>query len=115
MTALPFSTYRRVGNTLYLSGVIGFEADGALAGEIGRETDAAMARIKEILETQGYAISDVVSATCFLTDKADFAAFNAAYKAWFADPLPVRSTIVCDLVVDAKVEITVIADKGAVA
>lgn len=115
MADLPFSACRRVGDTLHLSGTIGFEPDGSLAGDITRETNAALTRIEKILKSEGFAMSDVVSATCFLTDKADFTAFNAAYRTWFADPLPVRSTVVCNLVVDAKVEIAVIAAKDAAA
>ena len=38
-----------------------------------------------------------------------FAAFNAVYAARFPQPYPTRTTIECGLMIDAKVEITVVA------
>jgi len=51
----------------------------------------------------------VVSCTVYLADKADFRPFNAAYARHFSDPLPVRTTVQAELMLDAKVEITVVA------
>ena len=111
--ALPFSKTRRIGQTLYLSGELGFDASGQISGDVTEQTRAIMARIKDTLTAEGLDMASVVSCTCYLTDVADFAAFNAAYKETFADPLPVRTTVFAGLALpDAKVEITVIADAG---
>lgn len=67
-------------------------------------------RIEATLATEGLSLADVVSCTCYLVDKADFAALNAVYRRLFADPLPVRSTVEAQLMIAAKVEITVIAE-----
>lgn len=112
MTALPFSKLRRVGDTVYLSGELGFGPDGKISGGIQAQTTQTLANIAATLATEGLSLQDVVSCTCYLTDKNDFAGFNTAYRAAFTAPLPVRSTVVCDLVLDAKVEVTVIAKAG---
>ena len=47
-------------------------------------------------------MADVVSCTVYLADRADFRAFNDAYRLHFSDPLPVRTTVQAELMVDAK-------------
>ena len=107
---LPFSKTRRVGNTLYLSGEIGFDADGKVPEGIEAQTRNCLDRIKATLESEGLALSNVVSATCYLTEKSDFAAFNTVYAEYFEAPLPVRTTVQSGLMIDAKLEITVVAE-----
>jgi 2-iminobutanoate/2-iminopropanoate deaminase len=107
---LPFSKVRRSGGTVYLSGELGFDADGSLPAGIDAQTRNCLARIKATLQAEGLEMANVLSCTCYLTDKADFAAFNAAYAEFFADPKPVRTTVESGLMIDACVEITVIAE-----
>ncbi|MEQ6250365.1 RidA family protein [Sulfitobacter sp. HNIBRBA3233] len=106
---LPFSKTRRVDDLLFLSGELGFAPDGTIPDGIEAQTRNCLDRIKTTLAGEGLGLSDVVSCTCFLTDKADFAAFNAVYAEHFADPLPVRTTVLSGLMIEARVEITVIA------
>ena len=106
---LPFSKTRRLGDALHLSGEIGFAADGTIPAGIEAQTRNIFARISATLAAEGLGLGDVVSATCYLTDAADFAAFNRVYAEHFSDPLPVRTTVQSGLMVDALVEITVIA------
>lgn len=108
-TPLPLSKTRRIGATVYLSGELGFDAEGKIPEGITAQTENCIANIRASLATEGLDLSDVVSASCYLTDPADFAAFNAAYAAAFAPPYPVRTTVATALMIDARVEITVIA------
>lgn len=110
MSKLPFSKLRKSGSTVYLSGELGFNADGTLPDGIEAQTKNCLENIKATLAGEGLELSNVISCTCYLTDPADFAAFNGVYGAYFDDPLPVRTTIGCALMIDAKVEITVIAE-----
>lgn len=110
MADLPFSKTRRVGSTVYLAGEIGFAADGSLPEGITAQTENCLNRIRVTLEAEGLSLANVVSCTCYLTDKADFAAFNAAYAPFFSAPLPVRTTVESGLMAPAKLEITVIAE-----
>ena len=97
----------KVGNTLYLSGQLG---TGGERG-IGPETKGALDRIKTLLEANGATMDDVVKCTVFLTDIADYAAMNDAYRPYFPEPRPARSTfqIVSLAGATSKVEIECIA------
>ncbi len=106
---LPFSKTRRLGDTLYLSGEIGFGPDGTVPADIETQTRNIFGRIEATLKAEGMTLANVVSATCYLTDVGDFAEFNRVYAEYFSDPLPVRTTVQSGLMIDAKVEITVIA------
>ncbi|SMF64154.1 reactive intermediate/imine deaminase [Tistlia consotensis] len=110
--ALPLSKLRRVGDTVYLSGELGFAADGSLPEGIAAQTEQTLKNIAATLAGEGLALSDVVSATVYLTDRSDFAAFNEVYRKHFAEPFPARTTLEAPLMIDAKIEITVIAARG---
>jgi 2-iminobutanoate/2-iminopropanoate deaminase len=109
-STLPFSTFRRVGETFYLSGELGFDETGKIIGDVAVQTQTALSRIEATLEGVGLSRKEIISCTCYLVRKEDFGGFNGAYKEFFSDgALPVRTTVVADLVLDALVEITVIA------
>jgi len=66
--------------------------------------------IKAILEDQKLTFANVVKATVYLTNLADFAAMNEVYARYFASDYPARSTVqVAALPRGASVEIEVIA------
>jgi len=65
--------------------------------------------IKAVLDAAGIGFDKVVKTTCFLTDIADFAAFNEVYARYFTGK-PARSCVaVAALPRGAAVEIEVIA------
>jgi enamine deaminase RidA (YjgF/YER057c/UK114 family) len=107
MATLPFSKMRRADNTVYLSGELEFGPEGNVTGDIRHPTAQTQANIAATLAAEGLSLQDVTS--CYLTDRLDFAGFNEAYRAALTEPLPTRSTVLCDLVLDAKIEITVTA------
>jgi 2-iminobutanoate/2-iminopropanoate deaminase len=107
--ALPFSKIRRAGGLVFLAGEVPLADDGSIPQGIGPQTDLTLARIASTLSGEGLSLKDVVSCTVYLADKADFRAFNEAYARHFSDPLPVRTTVQAELMLDARVEITVIA------
>ena len=111
--ALPFSDGVIAGDTLYIAGQEGIDADGKLvAGGIGPESKAALARIESIVHAAGFDLKDVVSVTVFLADIHDFPEMNVAYKAVMPDPKPARATVqVAGLVNNARIEISAIAVK----
>lgn len=110
MSTLPFSLVRRVGSLVFLSGELGFGPDGKIAGDIATQTRLTFENIEETLKGEGLDRRAIVSCVCHLVNKSDFDGFNAAYKAFFGDgPLPVRTTVLANLVLDALIEITVIA------
>ena len=108
----PYSPALKAGNLLFLSGQIPLDPQtGAIVdGGIDAQTEQVMRNIAALLEAAGASFRHVVRTTVFLTDMADFAAVNAVYAMFVADPPPARATVqVARLPRDARVEIDVIA------
>lgn len=63
------------------------EADGIKA-----QTDQVCKNLKAVLEASGSDITRVIKTTCFLSDMADFAAFNEVYATYFTSK-PARSCV----------------------
>ncbi len=109
---LPFSTAVRVGDLLFLSGVIGTDPEtGKLAtGGIQGETQAALTEIKATVERLGSSMDKVVKCTVFLADIAEWSAMNEIYVTFFPKNKPARSALGSSgLAIDARVEIECIA------
>ncbi len=111
--ALPFSDGVIAGDTLYVAGQEGIDANGKLVpGGIGPESKAALARIESIVHAAGFDMKDIVSVTVYLADVHDFPEMNQAYKSVMPDPKPARATVqVAALVNNARMEISAIAVK----
>ena len=108
----PFSSAVRVGDTLYMSGQIGFKDGKLVEGGIQAETKQVLDNINEVLLQYGYQKSDIVKCMAMLTDMNDFNAFNEVYKTELAKPYPVRSAFgVKDLAAGASVEVECMAAK----
>jgi len=107
----PYSQAVRVGDILYLSGVIGRKAgeSAVVPGGIKPETRQAMENVKTLLETYGSSLDDVVKCMCMLGDISDYADMNEEYKKFFPENRPARSTFGVDLPLAAKIEIECMA------
>lgn len=108
----PFSSAVRVGDTLYMSGQIGFKDGKLVEGGVKAEAKQALDNINGTLLQYGYQKSDLVKCMVMLTDMGDFNDFNDVYKTELAKPYPVRSAFgVADLAAGASVEIECMAAK----
>lgn len=84
----------RVGNLLFLSGVMGTKPGGGLAdGGIEGQTRQALENVKSALALAGAKMEDVAKCTVFLTDAANFQAMNTVYREFFPTDPPARSTV----------------------
>jgi reactive intermediate/imine deaminase len=103
----------RVGDMLFLSGVMGTKpGGGGLAdGGIEGQTRQALENVKSALALAGASMSDVAKCTVFLTDAANFAAMNQVYREFFPTDPPARSTVAVAALVapNALIEIECIA------
>lgn len=108
---VPLVPATRVGELIFCSGALGVDANFQLAeGGIAAQTKAAIANLQAVLAQAGATLSDVAKTTVWLTDMADFAAFNAAYAEAFGSHAPARSTVTSALAIPgALVEIEAIA------
>jgi reactive intermediate/imine deaminase len=112
---LPFSPAVKAGGLIYVSGTLSTDAQGKVVGDdVGAQTRGVLDRIRQVLDAAGSSLADVVSVQVYLKRAADFAAMNDAYRTYFTADQPARTTVVCDLLFDALVEISAIAvPKGA--
>lgn len=109
----PYSAAVRVGELIFTSGQIPADpATGELVpGGIAEQTEQSLKNLSAVLEAAGSGLDQVIKTTCFLTDMADFAAFNAAYGKYFSQHKPARSTVaVKALPKGALVEIECVAE-----
>jgi 2-iminobutanoate/2-iminopropanoate deaminase len=100
----------RVGDRLYLSGMLG--ATDATRGDAGAQTKETLARLGRTLKAGGFDWTDVVDAVVYLPNLRDFGAMNASYREVFPAGFPARATIEAGLVSpDGLVEIMMTAVK----
>ena len=106
----PLSPAVRAGDFVYVSGQVPADAKGEIVvGGIEAQTRQVMDNLKAALALAGATFDDVCKCTCWLQDARDFGAFNRIYMSYFANGRPARSTTEARLMVDAKVEIDMIA------
>ena len=88
---------RRVGNTLYLSGIGPRNAgDDGIPEGIVAQCHSVFANVRAVLEASGARWQDLVDVTVYLTDMArDFPAYNAVWAEYFPDAAsaPCRTTL----------------------
>jgi reactive intermediate/imine deaminase len=107
---LPFSPAVRAGPFVFVSGQVAMGDNGEIVGGgIEAQTRQALANVERALKLAGCTLADVVKATVWLDDTRDFWTFNRVYAEFFPGDKPARSTTQAKLMVDAKVEIEVIA------
>jgi 2-iminobutanoate/2-iminopropanoate deaminase len=110
----PFSPGLMVGDTLYVSGMVGRGPDGKTPPNFEAEVKQTLENIGEVLKAANMSFADAVSVQVYLTDMTLFEKMNGVYTKYFPEPRPVRTTVgVAKLVADYKVEITVTAKQGA--
>lgn len=78
-------------------------------GTVEEQTRAVLDDITKTLLEAGCTRNDVVKAMVWLRDRADFPGFNEIYGEYFPVEPPTRSAVVSDLLVDARVEVEVMA------
>ncbi len=107
----PYSQAIVTGNLVFTSGQIPLDPEtGTVVGEeIREQTEQVMKNLAAVLSAAGSSFEKVVKTTCFLSDMADFAAFNEVYAAHIQSA-PARSCVaVRSLPRGVLVEVEVIA------
>lgn len=107
----------KVGDTVYLSGAIAFDTDGAIVG-VGSVYDQAkqvFRNIEDALASAGASMADIVKLTTFLTDMSDYGDFNKARAEAFPNGVPASAIYEASALVKAEllVEVEAIAVIGS--
>ena len=108
----PYSQAVKCGNLVFTSGQIAINpASGQVEAEtIEGQTEQICKNLVAVLEAAGTSIDKVVKTTCFLSDMADFAAFNEVYGRYFTSK-PARSCVAAkQLPKNVLAEVEVIAE-----
>ena len=108
----PFSAAVQIGNTLYLSGDIGLDANNRVPGTAEGEAKLLLDRVTKTLGAAGYTMDDLVFVQIFCSDVAHYDAFNKVYRTYFKKEFPARAFIGSGkLLFDARFELQGIAVK----
>lgn len=94
----PISHYTdavRFGNLLFISGMVGVDAQGRVIGrgDVVAQARATFANMQRILEAEGASFADVLKVTVYLRNVEDRARINPVRAEFFGDARP-ASTLV---------------------
>lgn len=108
----PFSDAVRVGDTLYLSGKIGLDADRKVPAEAEQEARNVLEDVQRTLAAAGMTMDDLVFVQVFCSDVENYAKFNEVYRTFFKKELPARAFVGAGkLLFGARFEVQAIAVK----
>lgn len=108
----PYSQAVEVDGWLYTSGQIALDPTRGEMVDGGFEVQAVqvLANLRAVLESAGCSFQDVVKATVYVADLADFPTLNKLYGKAMGDHRPARSTVqAAGLPKGALVEIDLVA------
>ncbi len=95
---------KRAGDFLFVSGTSARRSDNTIAGaevdglgtarlDIRLQTRAVIENIRDILQSSGAQLKDVVEVTTFLVNMNDFGGYNEVYGEFFGYDGPARTTV----------------------
>jgi 2-aminomuconate deaminase len=95
---------KRAGDFLFVSGTSSRRADNTIAGaevdeagttrlDIREQTKAVVENVRDILESMGARLENVVEVTTYLVNMNDFAGYNEVYGKYFGNDGPARTTV----------------------
>jgi len=99
-----FPHVKRAGDFLFVSGTSSRLPDNSIAGaevdamgttrlDIRVQTRAVIENVRDILASQGAALTDVVEITSYLVSMNDFGGYNEVYGQFFDHDGPARTTV----------------------
>lgn len=108
---VPLTHGIRKGNILQVAGQVAFEpATNEIVGDdVATQTAQVMRNVIAILEAGGATLEDVVMCRVYLTDTAHFGEMNDAYREFFEESFPARTTVYVGLPAGLLVEIDALA------
>ena len=114
--AEPLSHYTdavRLGDLLFLSGVIAVDAEGRLVGgdDVVEQTRQVFRNMGDVLAAAGATFADVAKVTVYLTDISDRARINPVRQEVFGEARPASTLVEISALAlpGAKVEIEAVA------
>lgn len=108
---LPFAKAAGAQGWLHVSGQVPRDAQGHIVhGTMLTQARVTLNNLKNVLESCGYGLEDVVRVGVWMEDPRDFADFNKVYAEFFsAAHAPARVTVQASMMSDMRVEVDCIA------
>jgi 2-iminobutanoate/2-iminopropanoate deaminase len=112
VTTAPYSPFRRAGDLVTFSGLLG-RRDGVAGADLEEQLTMVFEQLDQRLAEAGLERRHVIKTTVWLTDMANWAAMNGPYLEYFAGlELPTRSAVGAQLAPGFLVEIEAWAYAG---
>ncbi|MFC4855114.1 RidA family protein [Actinophytocola glycyrrhizae] len=108
---VPLTHGIRKGNILQVAGQVAFHpsTNEIVGTTVTEQTRQVMHNVRAILEAGGATLDDVVMCRVYLTDTAHFGEMNDAYREFFEESFPARTTVYVGLPENLLVEIDALA------
>lgn len=93
---LPLAQARQIGNTIYVSGQVAYDANGTLVGEgdMRAQTRQVFDNIKAVLAAAGAGLEDIVKINTYITDQSKFMDMLAVRTEIFGNNPPASTAVV---------------------
>ena len=93
---LPLAQARQIGNTIYVSGQVAYNAEGQLVGEgdMKAQTRQVFDNIKAVLATAGVGMADIIKINTYITDQSKFMDMLEVRKEILGADLPASTAVV---------------------
>jgi 2-iminobutanoate/2-iminopropanoate deaminase len=105
----PYSKYVKKGGFIFVSGQLGIDEEGRIAGDMELQTRKAIENLFSVVEEAGGKLENAVKVTVYLKDMADFNVMNKVYSEYFRTNPPARTTVgVAALPKEALIELDAI-------
>jgi 2-iminobutanoate/2-iminopropanoate deaminase len=108
---VPLTHGIRKGNILQVAGQVAVDhtTNERVGDTVFEQTRQVMRNVRAVLEAGGATFEDVVMCRIYLTDVAHFAEMNDAYREFFEESFPARTTVYVGLPEGLLVEIDAMA------
>jgi reactive intermediate/imine deaminase len=108
---VPLTHGIRKGNILQVAGQVAFDpsTNEIVGTTVTEQTRQVMQNVRRVLEAGGATLDDVVMCRVYLTDKDHFGEMNDAYREFFEESFPARTTVYVGLPEGLLVEIDAMA------
>ena len=97
------------GRTVYVSGQVAMDAEGAVVGEgdVKTQTEKVLENVTGVLEEAGGSLDDVVKVTVFITDMGLYDEVHEVRRRFFREPYPASSMVEVSALIDPRLLVEV--------
>ena len=97
----------RAGNLVWVSGIVGMEANGHIAPDTVAQFDIAMDVMDQCLKAAGAGPEHVTKVQVFMTDISERASINPRRVAYFGDHRPASTLVEVKGLVDPRMKVEI--------